>query len=356
MEPLDKPTIRDVAKALGLAMSTISMSLRDHPRISLKTRQRVQKKAKEMGYRPDPRVANVMSYLKKRRTDKPVASLAYVATSSQFAQLEGHPIYQNYYLGAKERALELGYRVDNFNLQPESMSGKRLVSILRNRGIEGILIPPAFVIGTKLDFDWSGLSAITFGYSIDEAGINRVTIDQYLMVLRSLEAMARLGYKRIGFVSGGLSNFRMQYRWEGALLAFQSTHENQTPIPHFEGDDRKEFLRWFRRTKPDAILGAGLKWAKFLHDEGLHCPKDYGYATLEHEAQRVQSAAIDDPDWATEFKEVAGMNQESFHMGSLAAELVAQDLALNIKGHAARPKTTTIAGRWVDGPTLKFLK
>lgn len=46
------------------------------------------------------------------------------------------------------------------------------------------------------------------------------------------------------------------------------------------------------------------------------------------------------------------MNQESFHMGSLAAELVAQDLALNIKSRGARPKTTTIVGEWVDGKTL----
>ena len=353
MDAADRPTIRDLAKALGLAISTVSMSLKDHPRISTKTRKRVQKKAREMGYLPDPRLASVMSYLKTKRSDKPVAGMAYVASSSQYEQLEQHPIYHNYYLGAKARALELGYRLENYNLKLERMSGNRLVSVLQSRGIEGIIISPLFKVGEQLDIDWSELSAITFGYSMTEKGINRVTIDQYLAVQRSLEAMAKLGYRRIGFVTLGDATNRMQQRWEAALLAFQSTHSSQTPLPYYEGSDRSQFLRWFKHHKPDALLCNGLKWAKFLHAEGLNCPEDYGYATLEHEAQQVQSALMNDPLWAKQFGSIAGMNQESRYMGGLAAELLAQDLALNLKGPSKRPKTTLIEGRWVDGLTLK---
>ncbi|RWZ51384.1 LacI family transcriptional regulator [Halobacillus fulvus] len=46
-------TIKDVAKAAGVAPSTVSRVIADHPRISLATKKRVKKAMKEMGYHPN---------------------------------------------------------------------------------------------------------------------------------------------------------------------------------------------------------------------------------------------------------------------------------------------------------------
>ncbi|ARI76500.1 LacI family DNA-binding transcriptional regulator [Halobacillus mangrovi] len=46
-------TIKDVAKAAGVAPSTVSRVIADHPRISEATKKRVKKAMKEMGYHPN---------------------------------------------------------------------------------------------------------------------------------------------------------------------------------------------------------------------------------------------------------------------------------------------------------------
>lgn len=48
-----KPTLRTIANLTGLAVTTVSRALSDAPQISLETRERVHKIAREIGYLPD---------------------------------------------------------------------------------------------------------------------------------------------------------------------------------------------------------------------------------------------------------------------------------------------------------------
>jgi LacI family transcriptional regulator len=45
--------MKDIARDLGVSLVTVSKALRDHPDISLKTRQRVKERVEELGYRPN---------------------------------------------------------------------------------------------------------------------------------------------------------------------------------------------------------------------------------------------------------------------------------------------------------------
>ena len=47
-------TLKDIAERTGLALSTISMALNDHPHINTETKKRVRKTAQELNYRPHP--------------------------------------------------------------------------------------------------------------------------------------------------------------------------------------------------------------------------------------------------------------------------------------------------------------
>jgi LacI family transcriptional regulator len=46
------PTLKTIATALGLGVTTVSRALRDDPKIGLKTRMSVQETARDLGYRP----------------------------------------------------------------------------------------------------------------------------------------------------------------------------------------------------------------------------------------------------------------------------------------------------------------
>lgn len=53
------PTIKDIAREAGVSVSTASRALNDNERISLATRQRVQKIAKQLGYQPNYTARNL---------------------------------------------------------------------------------------------------------------------------------------------------------------------------------------------------------------------------------------------------------------------------------------------------------
>ncbi|AQP54211.1 LacI family transcriptional regulator [Vagococcus penaei] len=52
-------TIKDVAKAVGVAPSTVSRTLQDHPSISLETKERVRKAMDRLGYVPNASAQNL---------------------------------------------------------------------------------------------------------------------------------------------------------------------------------------------------------------------------------------------------------------------------------------------------------
>jgi len=347
-----KPTLRDLAKELNLALSTVSTSLKDDPRISKATRERVKAMAKKMGYVPDPRISNVMGYLKKKRADKPVAALGYITKHSEQVHLEKHRVYYNYLRGARQRAEELGYRLDYFNLKTEGLSGERLSSMLFNRGIEGILIPPIFTLHESLNLRYEQFASITFGYSLENDTINRVSLNHFAAVSQSFEEIAKKGYRRIGFISGRMQE-RTQNRWKAAHLMFLDMHEDQEKIPPLEQKyDRDIFLKWFFKYKPNVILDQKTDSAQYLFDEGLICGKDYGFATLSKESSDHEVSQMPHPDLRRQLNDVAGLNQNSLYTGRYAVEFLAQEIALNQKGHPIHPKVTLIKGTWEDGETL----
>lgn len=60
-------TLQQVAHAAGCRLATVLYALRDDPRIRPETRTLVQKVAAQLGYRPNPRFAALMSHIRNSR-------------------------------------------------------------------------------------------------------------------------------------------------------------------------------------------------------------------------------------------------------------------------------------------------
>lgn len=56
----DVPTIRTLAKLAGVSSATVSLALRNHPRIRPQVRERIQKIAAEAGYRLNAIVSHLI--------------------------------------------------------------------------------------------------------------------------------------------------------------------------------------------------------------------------------------------------------------------------------------------------------
>src|SRR5215212_8804577 len=103
-------TFRQIAKASGLAVATVSYALRNHPKIPPATIARVRAVADGLGYRPNPRVAALMAHIRRAR---PVASGDRIA----FVWLSRPGPYLRMHEGAKQRAQQLGYALEDFVLR-----------------------------------------------------------------------------------------------------------------------------------------------------------------------------------------------------------------------------------------------
>jgi LacI family transcriptional regulator len=153
-------TLQDLAECAGVHRSTVSLALRDHPRISPEVRQRMQALAKKMGYRVNPLVSALMQ---SRRTGRVTrhATIAYVISSpTRYGWRPPHHDRPDYFPGAAERADDLGYKLEHFWLAEPGMTPERFCNILVARGICGLLVgrlPPDM---QSLPVEWERFSCV----------------------------------------------------------------------------------------------------------------------------------------------------------------------------------------------------
>ncbi|NBU73416.1 MAG: LacI family transcriptional regulator, partial [Bacteroidetes bacterium] len=78
MDRSGRVTIATIASELGLGKATVSLALRDDPRIRKQTRERVQQHADKRGYTTNPMVAHVMSQLRSAKVSDYRATMALI--------------------------------------------------------------------------------------------------------------------------------------------------------------------------------------------------------------------------------------------------------------------------------------
>lgn len=135
--PPASPTVEDVARAMGLHRTTISLALRNHPRIPESTRARVRQMVQQMGYRPHPMVSALMSYRANHRKPTWRGTLGMITMDKEAQEWQTSPAYAKMFEGAKKRAYALGYDLQLFWVGAESFSVRRFNTMLRTRNVPG---------------------------------------------------------------------------------------------------------------------------------------------------------------------------------------------------------------------------
>ena len=174
----NRVTMADIAAKVGVSRIAVSMALRNHHRISLERRKKIQRVAREMGFVPDPFLSALAAHRQQRVPAKEHGVLAWINHWKEPKRLRQFKEFDLYWQGASAAAGKFGYRVDEIRWEPDC-TPKRLEKILLARGIEGVLIPPHRELFDWGDFDWSKLSVVRFGLSVPKPDSNVVTADNY---------------------------------------------------------------------------------------------------------------------------------------------------------------------------------
>lgn len=341
--PAHAPTLRSLAKLLGLSRTTVSDALRGSPRVDPNTAERVKKAAASAGYRRNPLAGALMSELRRSRGGAFRGVLAAVDFTEADRPDHAARYHRELIGGADARATELGFKVEKFQVGQAGITVQRLDSILQSRGIHGVILLPAWADPDLSNLDWTRFAGIYTDYIIERPALHSVCSDQYRSLLGALQRTAKLGYRAPGLFLQRHQDERLQYRWGAAFRTFQETHPEIRQIPTLLQDGpvaKDDFVKWFRRHKPDVVLGHNTQAIDWMESCGAELPATHGFVCLN---------AIN------KTRPCAGLDQQPRLLGARATELLIAQLQRNETGIPEWPSTTTIPARWIDGPTLRSL-
>ena len=279
-------TLNDIADKVGLTRMAVSLALRNKPGVSEETRSKVMAVAAKLGYEPDPEVSNLMARI---RASRPVETKACIGLLTAGPVLSGSGLSiteQKYVSGVTERARLYGYRVEEFHIGDGGLSPSRAESILWSRGIEGVILRPLqFGLSSEasrtVSFSFERFSSVAISETIVTPDLDRALHDQYTAMLTTMTELTKLGYQRIGLVVEQSLNMRVNGRWSAAFLQFQLFPGSRKAPPPLilDGYQPREFIRWFKRHKPDVLVSVDRFGLRLANECNLSIPNDVGYAS-----------------------------------------------------------------------------
>jgi len=246
--------LRDIARALDVSLMTVSLALRNSPKVSKATRQKVRRMADKLGYRPDPEIARLMTRLHKttQSWDRPPMAIVDLSSTRLPAGADNYCEYVR--VGAVKRAEALGYLATCFHLLDYEGDLRRLLKVLHYRGIRGILLlPPLSPVELPPGLDWSPFSVIAASYAITPLQFHRVVPHQFYDMCRLIRLLQAKGHQRIGAVFERGLEERTQFHFTAAIKLYDHD-QNLLRVADFSKLIPEEIRDWLDKRRPDAII------------------------------------------------------------------------------------------------------
>lgn len=342
-----RATQRDIARKAGVGHTTVSLALRNHPKISPETRERVLGIARELGYTPDPMLSALAMYRSERRDKVFQGTLAWLVNVVDGFDWKQGPYYVSYCAGATQRAGYHGYQLEHFYLEPKQVSPARLGSILHARNITGVLLCPQGRPDTEMDFAWRDFSAVTFGYSLGSPLLHTVASAHFLNTKHVMRELAARGYRRPGLVINRTLDQRCGSNVHAGFLIEQELHPQFARIAPFLDYDQIRFdapafarklADYIRSERLDALVTADYQLLNILDLAGLSAPRDIGVAGLSLPAPAGR---------------MSGVVEDSEKIGAIAVDILAGMIQRGERGVPPTPIRTHLEGTWYEAETLR---
>jgi LacI family transcriptional regulator len=340
-----KATVGEIARLAGVSTPAVSFALKNQPGVSAATREKILRIAREVGYSPDARIDNLMARVRDAKS-KDLLPIAWLNNSEQKDAWQRYLFHTPYLEGARARAHELGYRIEEFWTREPGLTMQRLSRILYQRGIEGVIVPfPA----RHIRLDWEHMASVSLGAALLAPRLHRVTADLNFNLQLTLKSLRRHGYRRIGINLWQQVDSSSHYsiRAIAENLYFNTSgRERIPPLIHApdaqRGDARaKEVIAWLKRYKPEVIVGHNWLLKQWLEAAGYRVPEDVGLVNL----------AVDD-----DVLEWAGIHSRRRETGATAIDQLVSLIRNHQYGVPKTPLNILIRGSWQNGVTLRTKK
>src|SRR5512145_2321592 len=241
-------TIKDIARELGVSISTVSRALKDHPDISPQTKQLVRDLVEKMNYKPN----SIALSLRNRRTNIIGVVVPEIV----------HHFFSSVISGIDEAAVAAGYNVmffqSNESYEREVLNMQSLI----NSRVDGVLM--SIAKGTKkfnhikLLID-NNIPVVFFDRACDDIETDRVIVDDFEGAFNAVDYLIKTGCTRIAHYSGPQHVQICYLRKRGYISALEKnglTVNDDLILPCDSYEDALEVTRILmsRQKPPDAIF------------------------------------------------------------------------------------------------------
>jgi LacI family transcriptional regulator len=342
---MSRPTLNDIALALGYSKNTISLGLRGNPQIPAATRERIRAAADRIGYRPSAVISHLMAQLRSARTSRLQAKLALVNANLRRDAFRDHPTIPIYVEGCERRADSLGYDFDRFWMHDPELTAERWLRILTARGIKGIVLVGLMDtnhLPGHLAPVWERMPTVVTGVRTRGPALSYCSVDHYNLALVAFERALALGYRRPGLVLDDVIDALVERRFSAGFAAGQRGLGRPQRVPVFGGvsgpKGPERFRSWLDRHGPDVVFTLYNSVIDWIRAAGRRIPEDIGVIQLEWRASRP---------------EIAGMNQHNSVAGEAAVDMVVSQIHNGETGVQEFPRATLVGASWVDGASVR---
>lgn len=324
-------TIKDIAHALNISVSTVSRALRDTYDVNAETRQIVLEKAAELNYKPN---FNAIGLVRNRTHNMGV--LLPEITNYYFSTL---------FTGIQEVAYKAGY---NLVLFVTGNDAEREVDVVRNlslSGLDGLLVCVSSEADSEQHFQEvidNGLPVVFFDRVAGHISTSKVMQDDYNGAFEATTHLLQNGYRRIAHLAGPEGLTFTQSRLKGYIDALRKyklpvhpewiIHSGFTQ-EHGEHDVEK---LWRCGEVPDAIFAVNDRKAVgailALKRKGIQVGKEVGVIGFTNDPV----AAIISPALST-------IAEPAFEIGKISCQL----LLKHIQKKRFEPEEVVLPGRLI---------
>jgi DNA-binding LacI/PurR family transcriptional regulator len=217
------PTMLDVAKRAGVALSTVSYALNGTRPISEETRQRIFQAMDELGYRPHALARGLAS--KRSR----ILSLLFSAPERGLGTTE-----LEFVTSAAEAARENGYHLVLWSSEIHNLHELR--QLIRQGLADGVIVMEVRLHDDRVDLlRENGFPFTMIGRCADTAGIAYVDIDFEKTTHEAVNYLAGLGHRHIAFLNHSQAEFDA---WYGPAVRAHADFQNAIQAAGIEGVTR----------------------------------------------------------------------------------------------------------------------
>jgi len=339
---MSSPTVRSLAEQAGVSAATVSLALRNHPRISPAVRERIRILAEKAGYEANPAVSQLLSQIRGSNTASFRGTIGVVYTASHLEDARVVSV-REWMSAVRKRATELGFGLDEFYLHEKGMNPTRLARILDTRGIRGLLVTGPFGgqrVPRELDALWERSSTVFLGERPVAPSLSCVLNNQFETAAEAMRRVAKLGYSRPGLCIHPYVDEVTDHRFTGGFLVMQAMLPRADRIPPlaYSANGRAAFLRWLERYRPDVILTLHPEVKYWVTASGRRVPRDLGLVHL---------------DRTDDLAEWAGMHQDNESLGAAAVQTLLGQVYFNVLGPPPFQECLFIGSKWVPGETVR---